>query len=367
MNVCEFITQRRGFFLLFMLTLIVVSFSGIYVLNWMSQDLFDSLATHYYVVFNEPQSLTDIEQKLKESGLSPSSRYFFEEKASSILTFNVKKGSTGKYSVDMNTEYLKNGESPGVYCVLYSKYNKNYNRLYTMLYGRHLTSNDSGENNAVVSHYLDPYITDNKINVGNTEYNVVGCYQNPTTPSVSNIMISPETFVNNGYKVMKAYLIFELVPSEDGIAAFEKMLDAQIAESNSSYIEYFTLSSAIQLIKNCAIFVVMFIFVFISVSSMFYCWINSTGRLYSIYKLCGMTKFQTRMVIIGEMLLYTLVANIIGVSLFYILLATNVMQYVSYPYAAFIPVNYFTMLFFSCIVSFKLEKKSNSSSFLYNI
>lgn len=368
-NIKSFMRNNKFFFLLFILTMTVVSFAGIFILNVMGQDILTNsdISSVYYVEFESEQSLESIRKNMYKSLLIPSDSSYFNETASSYISFkNSRASGSNRYSVSVRSEKLTGSEPVGIYTeILDSVYSKQLQP--SMIYGSEISSADSGMNNAVVSYLLDSYVTDGKIVADDTVYTVIGCYRDAYLFPTCNIKISPETFIKNEQGVIKAYFSFSIAPFKKSIEKFESLMSDSIIDSNSLTLYTFGFNTAGAILLNIIEYLVFYICILVVDIIMFHCWVSNALRNYSIYMICGIDRFAMKISAVFEMLVYTLFSGSIGTFLYYMLLASKYKSDVLYPPVILVILNLIIIYLFSCVISFHHLKKMEKQSFIYNI
>ena len=356
MNITDFIKNKTGIFVFFIFTLIIVSFSGIFIINEVARSTVreSGVRQDYYVEFKESIYYSEFCKLMENSGLSPAVVMCLDEnsvKYNSIETGNTESGS---FRIFFKGRQLDESDQVGVYC--YENNSYYLTSQSELVYGQTLDENDLGKNNAVISYYLEEKVDNGKISVENVEYLVVGCYKDFSGVDVNSISISCETFARNGYKVKGAFLSFELSPLSSVVEKFELSIGENLNMSTASDMSFFSIDTVFLIFKSSILFLIVLVVCIVSHTGVFYCWVNNGKRTYLIYRLCGMSLFKQKVFMLVEMLFYVLTSNIIGTGVFYLILSLGYKRFIYYPPITLVIVN-FVLIFSICIITSYIQDR----------
>ena len=335
MNITDFIKNKTGIFVFFIFTLIIVSFSGIFIINEVARSTVreSGVRQDYYVEFKESIYYSEFCKLMENSGLSPAVVMCLDEnsvKYNSIETGNTESGS---FRIFFKGRQLDESDQVGVYC--YENNSYYLTSQSELVYGQTLDENDLGKNNAVISYYLEEKVDNGKISVENVEYLVVGCYKDFSGVDVNSISISPLSSV---------------------VEKFELSIGENLNMSTASDMSYFSIDTVFLIFKSSILFLIVLVVCIVSLTGVFYCWVNNGKRTYLIYRLCGMSLFKQKVFMLVEMLFYVLTSNIIGTGVFYLILSLGYKRFIYYPPITLVIVN-FVLIFSICIITSYIQDR----------
>lgn len=299
-NIADFVRNRFGIFFFFIFTLVIVSFSSIFLCNTIAQRFCQNYNTsaEYYIEFTEPQDVGTIKNELEKYFLYPSQSYYLDEKAAVYNWFinQPPSGGSTRYVVIMMGRLLEKGEEPGIFG--YNLSSVYMNRKRQMEYGRALDKSDENTDNAVIACELRDRVENGQITLDGKAFDIVGCFQVSPSSYKNSISVSDKTFENLGYKVKALFLNFEIPPLKSGIVGFDSTFADVRSESNIATFASFSLDTAVSLLKDCAVYILVLAVVLFGVAGI------SENRTYSIYSLCGMSRSEKRLILGIEMLIF---------------------------------------------------------------
>jgi len=365
-NIRAFIGKKTHVFIFFISTLIVVSFAGIFLLNYIASELVDDyeIRTEYMMSFREGVDIELITEAFEKHSVKPSLVYYFNDVAVRYINTELSiADNSGYYHVYLKDKAVSVTEI-GVYAEeLNSSYSKTSPQMF---YGRDLNSSDSGEFNARISLELEAFTENSVIEVGGVEYAVVGCasYGNR---GVGNILVSKETFAESGNKVSKIVCFFEIPPFEKNMKAFISELKDYSSENTEKAVHYFDSAVILHIVADGGLYIAILAVAIIGVSGIFTCWLRAGNRNYCIYKLCGMSNSQKKTAVLLEVFIYIVCSFVVGMGLFYLLLNSGYKDPVFYPPLELVVANFVMIFGISVLVVFfnglADKEKSVSESF----
>jgi hypothetical protein len=366
-NISNFIKNKPAVFLFYIFTLIVVSFLGIFILNQLSQSFFRNyfINADYFVEFSEAQDYRLIKNALKNNNLYPSQEYYLNENAALYNKYITEPIEIGKkYFFHVEGRGLEKDEPVGVFGYkCNSIYMTSDGRMES---GRYLDSKDVKTKNAMIAYIMKNRVNNGIIDTENVSYNVIGALETFSPLYLNSIAIDSETFCDMGYKVKKMHFYFEVPPFKKDLQSFENALKS-ISLSNIDTIICFNKDTVISIITNCALYLVLFMLVIISVTAIFSCWLSNGNRYYSVYQICGLSKTKKRIMLGIEILLYVLFTSSVGTVLYFILLNSRYKHYIYYPAPVLVVINVLIIFLICLLLVFKQNKKTEKHSMIYNL
>lgn len=109
MNIKDFVRNKTGIFIFFILTLIIASFSGIFLMNEMTRSTFNEsgIKGEYFLLFEEPVEYAEIQTALNDSFLFPSTELYIDHNALKYNDFPIQNNGGVIISVELlKTESL---------------------------------------------------------------------------------------------------------------------------------------------------------------------------------------------------------------------------------------------------------------------
>lgn len=371
LNIKDFVRNKTVIFVLFIFTLILISFASLFIMNECTRELLNStgISSDYYVEFNEPVEFSEIQTALKKSFLDPSYGYYLNTTAAQYNKFKVlselKNDGRINFSMAVSGDVLTENEPIGIFAEKNNSYYKVSQEEVSS--GRYLNKSDNGKDRAFISVSLDQYVESGFITVDNVRYEVVGVCRGGVQLYNNSILVDVETFVNNDNLVSAFVAKYKIPPLKSGISRFEEYFGDNIKNSCSNQMVYFSLSFVVAALKICAFYILILFVLFSGLLGIFYCWLRSGKRNYLIYSFCGMGDVEKKFCMTLEMLIYLTVSNVIGFSVYYVLLNCNYKLYIYYPHPVVVIASVLVTFLICMIMTLVQTRKKYQTAIVHEI